>query len=123
MSWLSAVASIIVSAFPDADKPAIAAPPGLEGARVSYVNEGRSGKVVFSRGVRSIAMYFEFGGGDTVAIIDVPSPSEWLKATGYPLGMRRDILDFIGRCVVRDQTTGGRGRYTVSDRSIRIHSR
>jgi hypothetical protein len=123
MSWLSTVASIILTAFPDKAKPAVPAPRGLEGASVSYVNEGRSGKVVFSRRMRSFEMYFEFGGDDTLAVIDVPSPSEWLKATGYPLGMRRSILEFIGQCVVRDQTAGGQGRFVVSDRSIRIHSR
>lgn len=126
MSWLGTVASIINAAFPSRKtpgiSPSITPPPGLEGASVSYVNEGRSGKVVFSMAHKTFAMYFEFGGGDTVATIDVPNAKDWNRSTGLSLDLRVPVLHFIGQCVVRDQTTQGRGRYQLHESSISIHA-
>lgn len=121
MSWISVVNSIINAAFPSTAKPSVTPPQGLEGARVAYVNEGRSGRVCFSKGLKSFDMYFEFGGGDTLATIDIPAAADWEKRTGLPLAMRRATLEFIGACVVRDQTTRGTGRFEVHDRFISIH--
>ena len=121
MSWLSTITSIITAAFPAPRKQA-KPPQGLEGARVAYANEGRSGKVVFTKGLKSFAMYFEFGGGDTLATIDIPAASDWPKATGFPLALREPILEFIGESVVHDQTTQGRGRFEIHDRYISIHT-
>ena len=121
MSWIRLVSSVITAAFPASRKRRIEPPPGLEGARVSYVNQGRGGKVVFSAGHTSFEMYFEFGGGDTVATIDIPSAAGWVERTGCPLAKRQAILEFIGESVVRDQTTHGRGRFEVHDQYIRIH--
>lgn len=122
MSWLALVTSIITAAFPSPRKPSIKPPPGLEGASVSYMNEGRSGKVVFSKGMRGFDMYFEFGGGDTVATLDVPSAADWTKHTGFAIDMRQPILEYIGKCVVRDQTTQSKGRFEIHDQYISIHA-
>lgn len=97
-------------------------PPVLKGACIRYLDEGRSGKVVFTCGLRSFEMYFEFCGGETLASIDIPTESEWVRATGFPLADRPAILEFIGRGVVRDQTTGGRGRFEIHERWISIHA-
>lgn len=122
MSWISLVTSIITSAFPSSARARITPPAALAGARVLYANDGRSGRVTFSRGLKSFDMYFEFGGGDTIAIIDIPSRAEWTKRTGFPAASRPDILRFIGESVVRDQTTGGRGRFEVHEEHLSIHS-
>ncbi len=120
MSWISFVSSIIAAALAARRQPRIEPPPGLAGARVSYVNQGRAGKVVFTSGFKSFEMYFEFGGGDTVATIDIPSAAEWSARTGFPLAMRPAILDFIGKTVVREQTTYGKGRFEVHDQYLSI---
>lgn len=122
MSWISIVSSIINAAFPSDAGRAVTPPPGLEGARVGYINEGRSGRVCFTHGVKGFEMYFEFGGGDTVATIDVPEASSWEQRTGLPLALRRATLEFIGATVVRDQTTRGTGRFEIHDRFISIHA-
>jgi hypothetical protein len=122
MSWLSVVNSVIAAAFPPAKKPGVEPPPGLKGARVSYTSEGRSGRVIFSRGLQSFAMYFEFGGGDVLASISIPSVKAWEKETGYSLHQRDAILNFIGQCVVKDQTTKGTGRFEIEDEWINIYS-
>lgn len=121
MSWLGIITSVITAAFASSQKQRVKPPPGLGGARVSYLNEGRSGRVVFTKGLKSFTMYFEFGGGDTVATIDVPLATDWTTATGFPIDTRPDILDFIGKSVVRDQTTHGKGRFEVHDGYISIH--
>ncbi len=122
MTWLGLVSSIVSAAFPDRRKRGVDAPPGLEGASVAYVNEGRSGRVVLTHGLKTIEMYFEFGGGDTLATISVPSAAEWEARTGFPLANRGAILEFVGRSVVRDQTSGGNGRFEVQENSICIYA-
>ncbi|HEX2838090.1 MAG TPA: hypothetical protein VHN77_08195 [Phycisphaerales bacterium] len=126
MTWMGLVSSIVTAAFPErrgqrVGTPAsIEPPPGLEGARVTFVNEGRSGRVVFTQGLKTFDMYFEFGGGNVVAVIDVPSAAEWGAKTGIPVAMRGAILEFVGRSVVRDQTGGGRGSFQVGETCIRV---
>lgn len=124
MTWMGLVSSIVTAAFPERRRQRVGTaapiepPPGLEGARVTYVNEGRSGRVVFSQGMQSFDMYFEFGGGDVVAAIDVPSEAEWGAKTGIPVAMRGAILEFVGRSVVRDQTSGGNGSFEVQEACV-----
>lgn len=121
MSWLGAACSIIRGVFQGTHKAGVTPPEGLEGARVWYVNEGRGGRVVFGRGLKSFEMYFEFGGGDVVATIDVPGEDAWRERTGFALEQRRAILEYVGACVVRDQVTRGRGRYEVHTTYISVH--
>lgn len=122
MSWLAGVTSIITSVFPLHRKLGVTPPPALSGARVTYTSEGRSGRVIFTHGLRSFDMYFEFGGGDTLAIIDVPAAKEWTTRTGFPAALRPAILEFIGQSVVRDQTTQGRGRFVIHEDAITLHA-
>lgn len=122
MSWLSVVNSVIAAAFPGAKKQGVEPPPGLKGARVSYVNDGRSGRVVFSHGISSFAMYFEFGGGDVIASISIPPVKQWEKETGYSLSQRDAILNFIGRCVVKDQTSKGTGRFEIEEEWMNVYA-
>ena len=122
MSWLGIITSIMTAAFPRRALSGAPVPLNLLNARVGYINEGREGRVVFSKGLRSFQMYYGFGGGDVVAIIEVPSEAEWVRQTGFPLEQRAAILDFIGNKVVHDQTTSGRGRFEVRKDCIEIYS-
>ncbi|HSF90088.1 MAG TPA: hypothetical protein VLA46_11760 [Saprospiraceae bacterium] len=75
-------------------------------AHVGYENEGRSGYVIFYRNDLTARFYYEFGGGDTVAIITIPSPERWEAETRIPLPERQVILEFIAKRVIRDQAAG-----------------
>ena len=121
MSWLTLISSVINTAFSTPPLSKLKAPANLIGARVSYSNDGRSGRVIFSRGLRSFDMYYEFGGGDTVALIDIPTAEEWTAKTWFALEMRQPVLEFIAQSVVRDQTTRGKGRYVIHADHISIH--
>lgn len=73
---------------------------------VRYLSEGRCGKVIYESTEATFALYYEFGGGDVIVCVDIPSPQKWEAATGLPLERRDEILNFIGQRVVKDQTRG-----------------
>jgi hypothetical protein len=75
--------------------------------KITYASNGRSGKVIYESKEATFALYYEFGGGDVVACIDVPNPQNWEKHTGLPLERREEVLNFIGQRVAHDQTSGG----------------
>lgn len=88
---------------------------------LAYSSDGRSGYVFYKSKEASFSMYYEFGGGDCVASINIPGEDEWRTATGQPLERRSEILDFIGRQIVQDQTTNGRGYFKIEGNFINIY--
>ena len=72
-------------------------------ANVGYHNDGRSGYVIFYRNDLTARFYYEFGGGDAVAIITIPTPAQWEAETKMTLAERMPVLEFVARRVVRDQ--------------------
>lgn len=122
MHWLGIVHTLIETTFGSPTATSVRAPSSPLGARIGYVNNGRSGQVVFRKGAKSFEMYYEFGGGDTVAIIDIPTVAEWESKTPFSLDMRQPILEFIGATVVKDQVSMSKGWYQIDDDCIRIMS-
>ena len=70
---------------------------------VTYQNEGRSGYVIFHRNDVTTRFYYEFGGGDAVAIITIPTAEHWEKETKIPLADRATVLEFVAKRVLHDQ--------------------
>ena len=70
---------------------------------VGYQNDGRSGYVIFYRNDLTVRFYYEFGGGDAVAIITIPTPAQWEAETKMTLAERMPVLEFVASRVVRDQ--------------------
>jgi hypothetical protein len=91
------------------------------GGRVSFSNTGRSGLVTYNSGTSSFDLYFEFGGNDVLAVINVPGPDEWLAQTGLAPGERARVLHEIGMEAVKTQTQNG--RYVLEGNSIVVYSR
>ena len=89
-------------------------------ARLSYSSEGRSGRVHYQSAKADFTLYFEFGGGDCIAMIELPSPAAWERQTGLPLHRRDAVVRWIGRRVVRDQTRGGSGWFEVDGNWLNI---
>ncbi|MCC6461872.1 MAG: hypothetical protein IT260_15460 [Saprospiraceae bacterium] len=87
---------------------------------VSFQQDGRSGRVGYTSKEGSFDMYFEFGGDDVLAIIDVPEPQHWVAKTGIPLERRDQVLATIGRLVVESQTHSGIGSFEVQKACILI---
>lgn len=93
----------------------------LADARLSYASQGRGGQVVFTNRTTRFELYYEFGGGNCLALIYVPTEKEWQRATGMPVAERQRVLTFIARQVIADQTSFGRSRYEISDDCITIY--
>jgi hypothetical protein len=89
--------------------------------KVSYSSDGRSGHVHYQSKEGSFAMYYEFGGGDCVASIDIPSKEDWVAKTGIPLERREAVLNFIGQRVVKDQISSGLGSFKIEGDWLNIY--
>ncbi|MCB0518870.1 MAG: hypothetical protein H6577_21105 [Lewinellaceae bacterium] len=88
--------------------------------KVWFSQGGRGGDFSYESGEGGFTSWWEFGGGDTLAILSVPVQEHWEAQTGIPLAKRAEVLEFIGRETVRQQTTGGRGTFEVQEGIILI---
>jgi hypothetical protein len=90
--------------------------------QVRYTTSGRGGTVYYTSTETNLEMWWEFAGGNALAIIDVPTPERWEAVTRTALSRRDPILRFIGEQVVKDQTMGN-GTFKIEDNAIVIYSR
>ena len=74
-------------------------------AHVGYDSQGRSGDVFFYRNDLTLHFPFEFGGGETLASVEIPTIENWEKETGLPQSDRMIILEFVAKRVIRDQAS------------------
>jgi hypothetical protein len=79
---------------------------GASKRRVLYAERGRDGYVIYKDAQGEISMYFEFGGGDCVAFIQVPTAAAWAKVTKRSVQEREDILRFVAEQAIRDRAPG-----------------
>ena len=91
---------------------------GDRAANVTYENQGRAGNVIFYLDGVKLKFWYEFGGGTTLAFINVPTEQDWTKETGLSLEDRLPVLNFIGERVIRDQASGY--RFQIKNDSIVI---
>ena len=74
------------------------------GYSVTITTDGRSGHVQYSEGIlHSHQFYWEFGGGDVVASIDVPRAHEWDRKIPWAAGRRDEVLQRLAEEVCRQQ--------------------
>lgn len=90
--------------------------------RIRYSGKGRSGYVHYQSSESRFSMYYEFGGGDCIVWIDVPSTDKWEKVTGLPLSRRDEVLNAIGKQVVIDQVSSGNGYFRIEGNAINVYS-
>ncbi|MEO5926231.1 MAG: hypothetical protein ABIR70_20590 [Bryobacteraceae bacterium] len=120
MNWgfLGAALARAVSAAAGTKYPEL--PELSRNSALTYAEEGRGGRIFYSREGKQFSMYFEFGGPSTVALIWIPNKSEWVAQTGLPLLQRDAVLHFIARQVIADKTSTRQNRYEISDDCITI---
>lgn len=87
--------------------------------RLRYVSSGRSGSIVFQNDLTQFELWWEFGGGGVLAIIDIPTEHEWTARTQLPLEHRDGVLQFIAEQVLEDQAASSAG-YEIGDGVITI---
>lgn len=88
-------------------------------AHVGYDDMGRAGDVIFYRDDTILRFPYEFGGGLTLANVDVPSEEQWTTHTKLPLDDRMPILEFIAKRILRDQAEGY--KYKIEKDQINIY--
>ena len=75
-------------------------------AKINIIQKGPSGTVQYIEGwlkKNTCDFYFEFGGGDTVAIVTIPAEDKWDAAFPWAAGRRKEILTFVANEVRRTQ--------------------
>ena len=70
---------------------------------VKVVESGRSGSIEYRESAGSISFYWEFGGGDTVAIVWVGDLASWSTRYPWAIDHRRAILERVAHEVVRQK--------------------
>lgn len=73
---------------------------------VGYDDQGRTGYVIFYREDKVLRFEYEFGGGETLAIVYIPTEENWTSVTGLPLEDRMPVLEFTSQRIIRDQAQG-----------------
>ena len=86
--------------------------------KLEYINQGRIGYVVYKDRQGDIRLPFEFGGGNCVAIISVPTVAEWTSKTNRPVANRQAILQFVAEQSIKDQAPNS--YYELNDNCIEI---
>ena len=89
--------------------------------KINIVQKGPSGTVQYMEGwlKKNICeFYFEFGGGDTVAIISFPAEDKWDAAYPWASGRRKEILIFVAEEVRRTQAPSS--TIVWEDKSFRL---
>lgn len=77
--------------------------------RLSYDNQGRSGRVLFHELERHLAFAWEMTCDEAEPlVITVPSTAEWERRTGWPASQREEILRFVAETAQREQARSWR---------------
>ena len=75
-------------------------------AKINIVQKGPSGTVQYIEGwlkKNVCEFYFEFGGGETVAIITIPTEDMWDAKYPWASGRRKNILTYVANELRRTQ--------------------
>jgi hypothetical protein len=70
---------------------------------VVVTEEGRSGQVLYRDPGGELSFYWEIGGGDAVAIVNVGTPAEWREQHPWAAARRAEILRFLAAELVRQK--------------------
>lgn len=78
---------------------------------VEIHEEGRCGKIIYREPAGSLSCYWEFGGGDTVATIQVGDAASWRQQHPWAVSRRAEILQRVADEVIRQKAPGCRAKF------------
>jgi hypothetical protein len=87
-------------------------PMNLDG-RVTVTQEGRGGNVLLSLPGGTHSFWWEFGGGDCIAFVDVPGTEQWSRLAVLADFPRTELLNALAREVGRMKCPGASYRVTA----------
>lgn len=73
---------------------------------VAITQAGRSGSVSYRAPGGVISGWWEFAGGDAIAIVYFGREAEWGRAHAWALPEREKIFEFVANEVIRQQCAG-----------------
>lgn len=79
----------------------------MQHGNVTITEESRSGSVVYSEARGSIKGWWEFAGGDAIAIVNMGSVADWRQAHPWAVERRSAILRVVADGVIRQKAPGG----------------
>ncbi len=89
--------------------------------KLRYEDSGRGGTIWYESPDAKFDMWWEFAGGDALAIVDIPTEETWVARTKLPLEQRDKILTFIGEQILVDKISSG-GLFIVGDNVITFYA-
>lgn len=69
--------------------------------KVTIIENGRDGQVLYHEGPHTINGYWEFGGNDVVTIVSMGDRDEWRNRYPWALDRRSEMLRFVADEVIR----------------------
>lgn len=88
----------------------------IEGSpTLRYVDMGRGGYVHFESRVTHFELWWEFGGGNAVVILEIPSRENWETRTQLPLEQRDSTLAFIGEQIIVDKMSYQNASFIIGE--------
>ena len=83
--------------------------------------EGREGYVVYKDSIGLLKFYFEFGGGDCVAVVQVPAAENWESVTSRSLHTRSSLLEYLANELARTEMKNG--SWVMREHCIEFYSK
>lgn len=93
---------------------------GMNNAKVTITEDGRSGTVSYTEDGRTISGWWEFAGGDAIAMVNMGSESGWRLQHPWAMDRRAEILRFVGEEVVRQKASGCKAEIDLAGGWINI---
>ena len=87
--------------------------------QIQINQDGRSGDITLTLASGSHRFWWEFGGGDCIAFIDVPDARQWQAIPALAPHSRDALLAWLAREVSSRQCAGA--RIVISDSAIELH--
>lgn len=90
--------------------------------KLRYSDYGRGGTIHYESPEGRFDMWWEFGGGIAVVIVDIPSAEHWEANTKLPLSNRKEVLQFIGEQVIADKMSSSNASFVIGDNVITFYA-
>jgi len=90
--------------------------------KLRYSDYGRGGTIFYESPEGQFDMWWEFGGGKAVVIVDIPGAEHWEARTKLPLSKRSEVLQFIGEQVIADKMSSSTASFVIGDNVITFYA-
>jgi hypothetical protein len=87
-----------------------------------YSDYGRGGTVYYESPEGKFDMWWEFGGGKAVVILDIPKEENWEAVTKIPLSKRVEVLTCIAEQIMEDKMSSSNASFVIGENVITFYA-